>query len=78
MRSTDPLRQPFQAVPVVVAVEERLDEAPDAIPGEARGKSEQEHLAERLLGDRAQRALTIGRLAAEPEGDRERERPDDP
>jgi hypothetical protein len=57
----------------VVAVEEPLDEAPQSVAGEARGEGEEEYLAERLLGDRAQRALLVRRLAAQAERERERQ-----
>ena len=62
-------REPFEAtVGVLRAVtEQSASESPERITGKTDRHQDQEHLAERLLGDRLQGAALVCRLAAGPD-----------
>ena len=59
-----PLREALRALALVVPVEDRLGEAPECIRRETDGEHREERLAERLLGDLAERSLLVGALLA--------------
>src|SRR5918994_2016705 len=61
----------------VLSLRERLHEPPGCIRSEAEGEDDQEHLAQRLVGDRRQRTLAARGLAAVAERKLEGEYTDD-
>ena len=54
------------------------NEPPERVAAEADREQREQHVAERLLLDRAQRALLVRDLAAVPDREVEREQADDP
>ena len=71
------LREPLGVLALILPVEDRARELPGGVRGEAGGQQDQERLAERLLGDRAQRAVLVRALLAATQRNLDREDPDD-
>ena len=69
----DPAVRPLAPVP-----ERRAKEPPERVAAEPDGERREQHVAEGVLLDGAERALLVRDLAAVPDGEVEGEQPDDP